>query len=454
MKSKRIVSLALIALGALAASAAVSAQTTPARLTPFNEYRAGLASAKSTAFVGRAEVRVKQAPDFEEMRQHLTKLYATLTVTHSFALESDTYDCIPVTQQPAVRLQGIRSIAEAPPSGLAAAGKPAVGAPAKAEESLHPTARAVQTGEATQKDKFGNSTKCEANTIPMRRVTLEEMTRFPTLHEFFAKGPNPTVPPQAGKNIPPCTGPSCLHKYSVFNQTVNNWGGNSVLNLWSPPVNTGAGEDFSLTQHWYVGGSGKTLPGLQTVEVGWQNYPNKYGDQRSRLFIYHTADGYNTTGCYNLDCGDFVQTNGSVYLGGGFTNYSTNGGAQGEFSIQVQFFRGNWWIFYQGTAFGYYPGSLFHGGQLTRYATNVQYGTESTGTNLWPGEGSGQWPSTGWSHAAYQRDLFYINTSAQGIWENLSPWNVAPCYNLSGPFTGSGAWQLYFYDGGPGGHGC
>jgi hypothetical protein len=197
------------------------------------------------------------------------------------------------------------------------------------------------------------------------------------------------------------------------------------------------------------------LPGLQTVEAGWQNYPNKYGDQRSRLFIYHTADGYKNTGCYNMDCSDFVQTNNGVYLGGGFTNYSSTNGTQWEMTIQVQFYQGNWWIFYQGKAFGYYPGALFHGGQLTKSAQNVQYGTESTGTTVWPPEGSGAQPSLGWAKAAYQKNLFYITTSRTGVWASLSNWNIAPCYAINGPSSGGGSgWEVFFYDGGPGGSGC
>jgi hypothetical protein len=96
---------------------------------------------------------------------------------------------------------------------------------------------------------------------------------------------------------------------------VDNLGGNSTLNYWNPPVNESEGEAFSLSQQWYVGGTGTTLPGLQTAEVGWQNYPAHYGDNNSHLFIYWTADGYKTTGCYNLDCVGFVQTDPNWVLG-------------------------------------------------------------------------------------------------------------------------------------------
>jgi len=468
MNLKSVFALGLIALGALAASAVVAAQETRARLIPFNEYRASLTAVDSSAYLGRAEVRVTQQSDFEEMRQHLITLYGPIQVTHSFQLDADVYDCIPIDQQPSVRLQGIKQIALPPPAALAPAAKTAIShaATSLAEKRSSP---ARQVAEDVLRDPFGNATHCEARTIPMRRITLDEMTRFPTLRDFLRKSPGETGddlqtganPPPAGASaaptgasVAPC--PTCGHKYSRTFQNVNAWGGNSDINLWSPNVNTGAGQVFSLTQHWYMGGSGSSLPGFQTVEAGWQNYPAKYGDERSRLFIYWTADNYNTTGCYNLECSGFVQTNNSVYLGGGFTNYSTSGGAQYEMAIQVKLYRGNWWIFYGTTAFGYYPTGLYHGGQLAQNATQIQYGTESYTTGAaWPPEGSGAWPSSGWTKAAYQRNLFWINSSGGGIWESLSDWITSPsCYNINGPNGGSGAWTVNFYDGGPGGGGC
>ena len=125
-------------------------------------------------------------------------------------------------------------------------------------------------------------------------------------------------------------------------------------------------------------------------------------------------------------------------------------------AIQVKLYRGNWWIFYGTTAFGYYPTGLYHGGQLAQNATQIQYGTESYTTGAaWPPEGSGAWPSSGWTKAAYQRNLFWINSSGGGIWESLSDWITSPsCYNINGPNGGSGAWTVNFYDGGPGGGGC
>jgi len=402
-----------------------------AQLTPFNQFRDSLNSAQSATFVGRVRGGVGSSAAFEEMRQHLLTLYTGVHVAHSLLFGEDVFDCVPIMEQPSVRLQGITEIAKTPePIALEGAGDPA-------ESDIEPATQSP--GDA-----------CEEGTIPMRRITLEEMTRFPSLQAFFAKSNGET-----GPTSDPCT-TNCEHKYSLTEQNVTSYGGNSWLNLWEPYVYLGLGEVFSLTQHWYVGGAGTTLPGLQTVEVGWQNYPQLYGNEKPRLFIYYTADGYTHTGCYNLTCAAFVQTNHSVYIGGAFDHYSSYLSTQWEARIQVHLVDGRWWMFYAGTAFGYYPTSLYHGGQLTRHAQSDQYGTESVGNPTWPAEGSGQWSSAGYSKAAYQRDNFYINAASKGIWSSLQRLEPSPhCYSITGPaYSSSSGWGIYFYDGGPGGTHC
>jgi hypothetical protein len=234
---------------------------------------------------------------------------------------------------------------------------------------------------------------------------------------------------------------------------VNNLGGNSNLNVWSPYVNTAAGEVFSLSQEWYVGGSGS---GTQTEEVGWVVYPGMFnGDEKSHFFIFSTPNNY-STGCWNNTCGDFVQVADSGLLGASFSNYSTAGGAQYDFSAEYYLYQGNWWLGYQGTWVGYYPGSMYNGGQNTKYAQLIEFGTEGVGTTVWPPEGSGAWSSTGFSHAAYQRNLYYISTSGTSYWDSLTAQDPSPsCYSISGPYTStSSGWTRYFYEGGPGGTKC
>ncbi len=141
---------------------------------------------------------------------------------------------------------------------------------------------------------------CPSGAIPMRRVTMEDLTRFGTLRDFFRKGSRGAGrPPRVSE---PPTVPT-THRWTHAFQNVSNSGGHSFLNVWNPHI--AADQIFSLSQHWYVGGNDANL---QTVECGWQVYPAKYNDTNPHLFIYWTADDYNATGCYNLDCTAFVQT--------------------------------------------------------------------------------------------------------------------------------------------------
>jgi hypothetical protein len=414
-------------------SGQLGAQSVAKEFVPFQQFMAQTQAAVSSNF------QKKDSASFEEMRQHILTMYQGVDVKHSFVLDANHFDCVPVEQQPALRIQGQRDVAQPPPLSAIAQ--------TRSSNAVQVTS---QSNSAQAKDQFGNSTRCEAGTIPMRRITLEELTRYATLRQFLQKSPNSAatgVP--VGDAKPAVTG----HRYSYTYQRVNNLGGNSSLNLWRPYVNTGLGEIFSLSQQWYVGGSGS---GTQTVEVGWQNYPGKYGSENSALFIYWTRDNYATTGCYNLDCGAFVQTNSNWHFGSGFSNYSSFGGTQYEFAAQFYLYAGNWWLALGGSWVGYYPGSIFAGGQMAHYAQLIEYGTESVGSTWYPPEGSGNWASSGWTYAAYQRNLYYINLSAASVWDSLTPATPSPgCYSISGPYySSSTGWGIYFYEGGPGGTGC
>ena len=96
----------------------VSAQSGPNRFVPFNEFAANTATAvfvpstgrvtdtTSGGGVGAGSHRVSDAASFEQMRKHILDLYQGVRVNHSFAVGAQTYDCMPIDQQPAVRLRG------------------------------------------------------------------------------------------------------------------------------------------------------------------------------------------------------------------------------------------------------------------------------------------------------------------------------------------------------------
>lgn len=249
-------------------------------------------------------------------------------------------------------------------------------------------------------------------------------------------------------SVSPCYGDG-THRWAWGEQHVNNNGGDSVLNVWRPDPSPGV---FSLSQHWYVGGSeGST----QTVEGGWQVMPGFYNTNDPVLFIYFTPDNYKS-GCYNLTCSGFVQVDNSWVLGGTLTPVSTDGGTQYIIRMQWQLFQGNWWLFVQGSgsyiAVGYYPGTLFGTGQMATNAQYVKYGGETDSDNSGnAGQmGSGAFASAGWTHAAYQRTIFYIDTTLTSHWTNLSANQpTSSCFTIDMHNNAGGSWATYFFFGGP-----
>jgi hypothetical protein len=307
-------------------------------------------------------------------------------------------------------------------------------------------------------DKYGNVMQCPAGTIPVRRVTLDDMSRFENLRGFLRKTPTGGAePPRAeaprAPNTPVLTGQvAATHRWAHAFQNVSNVGGHSFLNLWKPAI--GANQIFSLSQHWYTGGSGN---GLQTAEVGWQVYPQFYGNSNPVFFIYWTADGYNNTGCYNLTCSAFVQTNNSWAIGGAIPQpYSTLNGAQ--YSLEVSFYLsgGRWWLYVKGTqsanAIGYYPVSIYNNGAMAGHASGIDYGGETVGTTSFPPMGSGQFANQGFGKAAYQRQIYYFPTAGGSAWANLTASQSWPnCYTAQVNNYGS-PWNESLWFGGPGGN--
>jgi len=381
--------------------------------TSFEQFDTFLNRVGGAHFEGQGLVQGQQA--FGEMRSYVLDLYRGVRVTTSWYEDNSYFDCVATETQPSLAGARIAS----PPE---VTGKTDAPAGSQAATQYAPG----------QKDAYGNAMSCAAGTVPMQRLTLERLQKFATLKDFLAKGP-------AGAGTTASTKANA-HRYGVGYQSVNNWGGNSWLNLWNP-----SGE-FSLSQQWYANGG-------QTVEGGWVHYAGKWDP--SALFIFFTPDNY-ASGCYNLECKGFVQTNNSYTLGAKWNNYSVLGGAQWGFSEQWKYYQGNWWLYIQGTAIGYYPGSIYKGGPMgSGNATVAEYGGETyTGGSNWPQMGSGQFANAGFSWAAYQNTIFYIDQAGTSRWSSLSPIVTNPnCYTLG--ITDSsvgGSWGTYIYFGGPGGN--
>ncbi len=416
---------------------------------PFDKFLAGVEEASYETYSDQPDSRVVDAQSFEAMRAHILRMYDGAETRSSFVVEGQTFDCIIVDTQPTVRLLGLDTVEREAPTGSSATEPGGGEAPGEGTSLESPLTLGNQ-------DAFGNDIACEEGAIPMARLTLETMTRFATLDDFFGKGPGGAgeLPTDETGEIQP-EGDSTTHKYAYARRNdLDNFGGNSWLNLWNP---TGG---FSLSQQWYAGGSGSTQ---QTVEGGWVVYETKFNTKQAVLFIFYTADNYQKAKCYNLDCAAFVQTNNHWYLGGPWSSYSATGATQWGFELQWKLFHGNWWLFLKGPgsyeAVGYYPTSIFSGGQLSKNATEITYGGETAGTKPYPQMGSGAFANQGWQRAAFQNTIFYIprdEDDGTGVWADLTANEPSPgCYTIDlVPASSGGSWGTYFFFGGPGGNGC
>jgi hypothetical protein len=425
-------------------------------LVSFDQHLTHLQTATLEQYKNLPGVKVADAAAFNEMKAHLQALYKNLQVTHTFTnADGQVIDVVPVDKQPSLQHPLLKNhkLQLTPPT-LAAA-------PQQAKNGKqNPTAFQQVAPQLVKgaKDANGQEMFCPPGSIPLRRITLTELTRFRTLKDYFTKvGPSQKSVAASGVLKPEfVASDGFTHRYATVQQTVNNYGGSSWLNLWSPVPSSGG---MSLSQHWYTGGSP-----LQTVEGGWQVDPNHYGHNKPVLFIYWTADNYNKTGAYNLENTGFVQVNNSFVLGGAWNQSSTAGGTQWGFKLI--WYRdpatGNWWLYLQGagaqTAIGYYPKALYGTGQLSKYATSIAYGGEVAGkTKDASGQvvtgqmGSGAAASTGWQHAAFQNTIYYFPTGGNSAWANLSTQVVDSNHSYSLDIHNEGGnWGTYFFFGGSG----
>ncbi|XP_058763426.1 protein neprosin-like [Vicia villosa] len=288
---------------------------------------------------------------------------------------------------------------------------------------------------------FGES--CPEGTIPVRRVTEQDMLRAYSINSFGKKLRREVK----RKNV------SDEHEHAVAIVSQDEYfGAQATFNVWSPYVEVQT--EFSLSQMWVS--SGTDGEDLNSIEAGWHVYPHLYGDNRPRLFIFWTADAYKSTGCYNLACPGFVHTNQNFPIGVALPKFSTYKGQQFAITLKIMKDKntGNWLLVIgAGNIIGYWPTSLFS--HLKNDAEEIHFGGEivnenSRGVHTSTAMGSGHFAEEGFGKAAYIRNMQVINSDNKLIpLEN--PTYVASnpnCYNIQGKY--SPKWGDHMYFGGPG----
>ncbi|CAK9877175.1 unnamed protein product [Sphagnum jensenii] len=407
-----------------------------------------------------------QSVDIQQ--QHLIDAAMIMSTQATARLsDGDVVSCVPINMQPAVVNAKLLKV------------------------QLQPTITAVPRPGNSTRNRLGSRVAsqlfalefgaCPAGTIPLRSYNssnggassssssshsrntssdpVQEHVRKP---EFGNSGLQPAEP-TASNNL------FHAHAYTVTDITSPpSYKGTEVfINVWEPVVVEP--HDFSLAQLWFLN-TGLAYPSssssslLNTIEAGWQVYPELYGDDQARLFIYWTGDAYNQTGCYNLNQGcpagspGFVQVSNKVLIGGSISPTSTTDSTQYEFKLLV--FKddssGNWWLQFNNEYVGYWPDALFN--SLKDMGDLIQWGGEilvsstssSSSNNISINMGSGDGSSLGYKKAAYQRNLQYVATdntlhdvcNLQGMAEDPNCFSVTVRHSTQ--------WGSYFYYGGSG----
>jgi hypothetical protein len=180
-----------------------------------------------------------------------------------------------------------------------------------------------------------------------------------------------------------------------------------------------------------------------------------YGTDLPCLFIYWTRDNYISSGCYNLSCDAFVQTDSSIVLGSALTFSTPGTNTQVEYQMGFFFSGGNWWFYLNNQPIGYYPGSLYQGGALSNGAGIIDFGGETVGDGTWPQMGSGAFANGGFGVAAYTRSIGYFPPSGGTVDAALNQQQPSPqCYTINVSKSSGTNWGSYIFFGGPGGTNC
>jgi hypothetical protein len=388
---------------------------------PFLRIAIAVAAISTLFGVAGPTARATGADPVAAMQRWLDQRYVPGALVRTVTgTTGDVFDCIDRLRQPALRRHdGSFAPVATPPAMPAGDNQPGL-SPGEAAAELE-------------------TAPCPQGTVPVMHVDLSVLQRFGSLDAFF-------------RGAPPVVGSTELHQHAKATQSGSNWGGDAFLNLWDPY--TARDNEFSLAQIAAFRGSGVDE---QTVETGWQEMGDLYGDHHPRLFIYSTQDGYSTTGCYNNTCGDFVQVAANPVPGAGFTTTSTPGGTQ--YGLQLRWQRDdtndNWWLMKGTTWVGYYPGSLYDAAGIKNEASIFAYKGEiinddpagHTHTDM----GSGAYPGGGFGTTAYIRTLRTISTS--NSWQAASTATTfatdSNCYDVDLGYS-AGLWANYIYFGGEG----
>ncbi|ESQ41847.1 hypothetical protein EUTSA_v10013595mg [Eutrema salsugineum] len=379
----------------------------------------------------------------ERIQNHLNKINKPPVFTIQ-SPDGDVIDCVHKRKQPALDhpLLKHHKIQKAPRRMPKMMGK----------ERSDDVKEAANVLESAWQMWHVNGTRCPKGTVPIRRNRMNDVLRAKSLFDFGKKRRSIDLDRRTEK--PDALGTNGHEHAIAYTESSSEiYGAKATINVWDPKIEEV--NEFSLSQIWILSGS-FVGPDLNSIEAGWQVSPELYGDNRPRLFTYWTSDSYQATGCYNLLCSGFIQTNNKIAIGAAISPLSTFKGNQ--FDITILIWKdpkmGNWWMgLGDNTLVGYWPAELFT--HLADHATTVEWGgevvnTRASGRHTTTQMGSGHFPDEGFGKASYFRNLEIVDSdnSLVPVRDVKILAENTECYDIKSSY--SNEWGTYFYYGGPG----
>ncbi|KDP23938.1 hypothetical protein JCGZ_27098 [Jatropha curcas] len=298
-------------------------------------------SQKWNAVIAR-RLSAEEDLELEEQLKHLTKpAVETILTTYG-----DTYDCVDFYKQPAFDHPLLKNHSYH----------------FQMKPTSYPTRRRQSNSSSVLKPKLDiwqNGKGCPTGTVPIKRVTKDDLIRAKLAAELYASNLNPQNADKPGVHF--AGGRLSNGKY---------YGAGMSSSLYNPKL-VDIKSQYSSSQI-------KIQNGPDSLIFGWTVNPIVYRDTRTRLFLYTNAGN---SRCFNTFCSGFILNRPDIPLDFAFPRLSAIGGPTvGEhFFVYKDAANGDWIFQIEfgsefSTQVGWWPQKIFTG--LANSATYIEWGGE------------------------------------------------------------------------------
>ncbi|MCL7036721.1 hypothetical protein MKW94_000438 [Papaver nudicaule] len=323
------------------------------------------------------------------------------------------------------------------------------------KDAIHQT---NSSSSATQSRKMVNLRRanCPEGTVPIRRTSKDDLIRVKASMESYKPLISIVRPDGTPVEEPPGRHVAALHSRPETDPSLHMEFHGIKAMLMVENLSLGTNNQFSASLLWIESGPPDNASAIQ---AGWLVSPTLFGDNKTHIFGFWAASG---SGCYNIGCAGFVQTNQDYYVGQVVEPASQYDGAQYAMGAYVHqdAGTGNWWFTVYGNInadIGYWPREvvpyLGTGANLISWGGLVYNIPHETS----PPMGNGHFPDGDRKKVAVIYDIHYLNENYEIKEPSIHVWNDfsiredrVDCYSLTrNDFDDEDGYSIFF--GGPGG---